>query len=510
MRYRDRRAAGRELARALRHYASEAPIVLALPRGGVVLGAEVARALQAPLDLVIARKIGHPLAPEYAVCALAETGELVCNEPERAQLSPAWLAQAVEEARHEAARRRAHYRAGHPPAPLTDRVVIIVDDGIATGLTVRAAIQSVRNRHPKRLVLAVPVAPPETAHALAGEVDDLVILEVPVPFLGAVGAYYEDFHQVSDEEVMALLPADPPRLFALPDAAVPAERLAAVAALTVTPWEAGRFPNGELHLTLSTEVRGDPCCVLGSLTPPDSSLLTTLLLCHTLKQAGAQSVLAVLPYLAYMRQERREPQRSQATAWLGALLPVSGIDHLVTVDLHSPLAGSLVGVPITILSPAALFAETIRRWGWEDATLVAPDAGALTRVTAVGEALGTTTAPLTIHKRRTGTGLAAELRGSSSPRAIIVDDILDTGLTLLTCAGLLRAAGAERIRILVTHGLFTGQAWEALWARGVEGIACTDTVSPPAAALTAGVEVLSVLPLLSQAVTAYLRQGKGG
>lgn len=205
MLFRNREEAGRLLAQALMRFAGTPLVVYALPRGGVVLGAEIAQALRGPLDLLIPRKIGHPKNPEYAICAVSESGQLVCNETERALVDAAWLAQAVARERAEAARRRERYLAGREAITVTGKTAILVDDGIATGLTMRAAIAEVTLRHPARVIVAVPVIPAETAELLREEVDEVVALEIPEIFLGAIGAYYADFAPVSDEEVVRLL-----------------------------------------------------------------------------------------------------------------------------------------------------------------------------------------------------------------------------------------------------------------------------------------------------------------
>jgi predicted phosphoribosyltransferase len=205
MRFKDRADAGRWLAQALAAYEGKDGVVLALPRGGVVLGAEIARALRMPLDLVIARKLGHPLSPEYAIGAVTEDGETVYNPWEVSQVDAEWFRRQVERERAEARRQREHYLGGRPPLPLAGRIAILVDDGIATGLTMEAAIHDARRRKPARLVAAVPVAPQDTAERLGRMVEEFVALDIPEPYLGAVGAYYDYFPQVGDDEVIALL-----------------------------------------------------------------------------------------------------------------------------------------------------------------------------------------------------------------------------------------------------------------------------------------------------------------
>lgn len=203
--FRDRVDAGHQLASALDEYRGQEVVVYALPRGGVVLGVEVAKSLHAPLDLLITRKIGHPLAPEYAICAISEVGGLICNEEERARVDPRWLEVAIARERQEALRRRDRYLQGRHPISVEGKVAILVDDGIATGLTMRAAIDEVKRRHPRQVVVAIPVIPKETAAVLRREADRVIALDIPEMFLGAIGAYYEDFWPIEDEEVLRLL-----------------------------------------------------------------------------------------------------------------------------------------------------------------------------------------------------------------------------------------------------------------------------------------------------------------
>lgn len=202
--FKNRQEAGKKLAQALgKYHGVPDTVVLALPRGGVVVGFEVARALGLPLDIVVPRKIGAPGNPEYAIGAITETGEAIFNEQEVKQVDPAWLKRIMEEEQKEAQRRLTAYRAGSPP-DLKNKTVIIVDDGIATGYTMRAAVASVKARHPTRMVVAVPHGAAESIVALRHEVDEVVALEIPDIYF-AVGAQYEEFSQTSDKEVITLL-----------------------------------------------------------------------------------------------------------------------------------------------------------------------------------------------------------------------------------------------------------------------------------------------------------------
>lgn len=208
--FKDRTQAGQALAAALRKRAFDKPVVLALPRGGVPVAIEVARALSAPLDLVLVRKIGHPLQPELALGAIVdgEHPEFVLNEDVAAltRNHSKYLETAKAAALAEIERRRKVYLGGRKQPDVRGCSAIVVDDGIATGATARAAFKALRHKHPKRIVLAVPVAPKETIEALRGEVDEIVCLETPDHFY-AIGLFYQDFHPVEDVEVTELLRA---------------------------------------------------------------------------------------------------------------------------------------------------------------------------------------------------------------------------------------------------------------------------------------------------------------
>lgn len=212
MPFRDRKDAGRRLADALRGFKDEHPVVLALPRGGVPVAAEVARALGAPLDLLLVRKIGVPFHPELAMGAVVDGAAplVVRNEDviRMAQVSEAEFAAIRDRELAEIKRRRARYVGDRSHPDLKGRVAIVIDDGIATGATTRAALRAVRKQEPSRLILAVPVAPTGTLRELRQEADEVMSLENYEPF-GAVGAYYADFGQTSDEEVAALLARSP-------------------------------------------------------------------------------------------------------------------------------------------------------------------------------------------------------------------------------------------------------------------------------------------------------------
>lgn len=209
---RDREEAGRMLARRLLPYRGEDVVVLGLPRGGVVVAQPIAEALGAPLDVLVARKIGAPGNPEFAIGAVTARGSRVLNTRVLRQvlLPPGYLDEATEAQRREAARREVLFRGMRPHVPLEGRTALIVDDGVATGMTVFAAIADARSEQARRVVVAAPVIAPDTYGLLQERADAVEALEVPREFY-AVGQFYENFTQTTDDEVQALLRAGMPR-----------------------------------------------------------------------------------------------------------------------------------------------------------------------------------------------------------------------------------------------------------------------------------------------------------
>jgi putative phosphoribosyl transferase len=206
MHFSNREEAGRQLAQQLLGYKDEAPIVLGLPRGGIPVAYEVARALEAPLDVWVVRKVGAPSYPEFGLGAVAEGGIVYLNPESLADVGAS--AEEVQELvgmkSEEVAERARRFRGSKPPLQLEGRTVILVDDGIATGGSMRAALQAVQHRRPRKIVLAVPVAASQSLEELQGLVDDIVCVHA-TPTLSAIGGWYEDFHQVPDDEVARLL-----------------------------------------------------------------------------------------------------------------------------------------------------------------------------------------------------------------------------------------------------------------------------------------------------------------
>jgi putative phosphoribosyl transferase len=204
--FRDRVEAGRKLAAELMKFKGEDVVVLGIPRGGVVVANEVAKALGAPLDIIVTRKIAAPGQPEYALGAVTQEGEVIMDRlaAESLGASPAYLEEEVRTKQAEVRERVGSFRGNAPYPPLAGKTVVIVDDGIATGSSVEAAVVSVKRRNPKSIVVAVPVAPSDSVERLMKEGIEVVCLEKPWGFL-AIGEFYRDFGQVEESEVRRIL-----------------------------------------------------------------------------------------------------------------------------------------------------------------------------------------------------------------------------------------------------------------------------------------------------------------
>jgi putative phosphoribosyl transferase len=207
MYFKNRQDAGIQLAHLLEDYIGKDVVVFALPRGGIIPAEEIATFLHAPLSLILAHKIGHPFQPEYAIAAVSESGHLVGSSAELDAAGEEWLEQAKMKEMEEIKRKRKLYLSDKKDIPLEGKIAMIVDDGVATGLTMQAGILELRDRNPKKIIVVVPVAPRSTATKLKNMADDLVAVEIPDDneFRGFVGAYYDEFYQVEDAEVIRIL-----------------------------------------------------------------------------------------------------------------------------------------------------------------------------------------------------------------------------------------------------------------------------------------------------------------
>lgn len=269
-------------------------------------------------------------------------------------------------------------------------------------------------------------------------------------------------------------------IFSLPVYDKLAGQLARKARARRGAFTAARFADNELWLSLKAKVKNQDCVIIGSFTPPDEQILTTLLLADTLKRNGAKKITLILPFMSYARQDKDRPGHSRAAAWLARLIAASGVDRVAAVDVHSERVPTMLPGKFTNISVLSLFAEVIKKNQLERATIVSPDEGALGRAKQLAQLLGVSASRVAyFRKKRTARGVTlSKVRGQVSEHAIILDDMLDTGGTLVSCCEKLRASGVKKITIMVTHGLFTGTAWRWLWKLGVENIYCTDSLAP--------------------------------
>jgi ribose-phosphate pyrophosphokinase len=267
-----------------------------------------------------------------------------------------------------------------------------------------------------------------------------------------------------------------------------------------------RYLNQELRVVLQSPVAGKHCVILGSIAPPDSQMVSLMLLAHTLRKEGASRISGLLPYLAYAREDKIKAGESLATAWVGVVLKASAFDQIYAVDLHSEHDKQLYPLPLESLSPATIFAECLKQHGLTDVSFVAPDQGAMSRCEAITSAVGESPdAIVYFQKRRTERGiLHHDPVGRVKRRAVVVDDVLDTGATLVSACEKLLAAGAEELYICATHGLFTGQRWRDLWTLAVKRIFCTDTIPACARIQDPLITTLPIGPLLRAQLAAIL------
>lgn len=277
--------------------------------------------------------------------------------------------------------------------------------------------------------------------------------------------------------------------------------------LKLTNWKqgrfkVGRFPNQELTISLQTSPRGKKCAVLGGTAPPESELISLLLLSHTLKKEGAKEVSAIIPYLGYSRQDMDEPGKSWALKWLGEALKTSGINKVITVDAHSTSARQLFPIQLVSITSSELFAKALSKQVTDKITLVAPDEGALDNCKALKRVLHISRPIAYFKKERLPEGIVlSEPIGKLTKQALIANDILDTGETLINCVEKLRRAGVKEITIAVAHGLFTGNKWQKLWKLGVQCIYCSDSFPQARKMASKKIIVLPVSQILAKHIT---------
>ena len=272
-------------------------------------------------------------------------------------------------------------------------------------------------------------------------------------------------------------------------------------------FQVNRFPNQELYTKLSTNVKHRDCLIIASINPPEENLVSTLFLAHTLKKELASEIILLLPYLAYSRQDKIEKGKLLGITTIGELIRASHINQVITIDLHSSQYEQLFPLPVRSLSPAGIFASEIKRLKLRNFALVAPDEGAISRVQNVATLLGKKEI-VYLTKQRSDGVIHTRLSGKLNKNAIIIDDILDTGKTLISCCQLLKQKGVKNIVIMATHGQFSGNAWKNLFDLGVKKIFVTDTIPLPDQAKIPSIKVLTVKPLIRQYFAGLKRKVK--
>jgi ribose-phosphate pyrophosphokinase len=266
--------------------------------------------------------------------------------------------------------------------------------------------------------------------------------------------------------------------------------------ITIGKAEIKRFQNGEMHATVLEDITDEECLVVGSVAPPDEQLLAVVTLTSALKRNGTKAVKLFLPYMAYSRQDKFKRGESGGIALIGALLGAAGADEIITIDAHSKLDEKLIDLPFTSIQPTPIFVPVIRELGWDDVTIIAPDEGALARAQAVANALGNTYPVTHLTKIHVDGIIHFSLRGNISKRAIVVDDIIDSGRTLVSTCNVLREKDVKEIAIVVTHGLFTDNALNRLFGLGVKSLFVSDSCPQATAQKHPDIHIVSLTPLL--------------
>lgn len=477
--FENRNDAATKLSVLLNQYRGTNSVILGIPRGGVIMASVLAKELYLPFGLLIVKKISHPLNPEYAIAAISESGLIVKNTEETEYVDPKWFEQECQKQQEEIKRRREKYWGDRDLIYLGGKIVIIVDDGLATGLTMEAAIQEVKRQKPKMIVVAVPVTPKDTAEKLRKEVDELIAVLIPEHFEGAVANYYREFAQVEDDEVLKIVNESfDPKVFYMSGFENLAKEIIKIPNFIIGSYELNHFPNKEFQVLIRSEVKNQSIFFLGTIAPPHDQILEAFLTCHTLKKDGAKEVTAVFPYLAYMRHDRNNLKEDRAVDLIAKLSKVSGISQIITIDIHSKQSMNLFNIPVVSLSPAALFAQKIKEIGFTTSTIVSPDKGAVERAEALKRALNIENNVVIFTKKRQSRMdvVSTIYQGEIEEKVVIVDDILDTGATLINCVKILQNRGVKEILIVVTHGLFSGKKWQKLFDYGVTKIITTDSI----------------------------------
>lgn len=272
------------------------------------------------------------------------------------------------------------------------------------------------------------------------------------------------------------------------------------AGMAVGSYEVARFPDGELGVGLGNNVAAKRCFIVGTIAPPETNLAVVTMLAHNLKAGGADDVMAVLPYLAYSRQDKAASTEAPAVAWAGKLLAASGVHEIITIELHSDKDVALLPLPVVSISPIHYLLDYALPNHGTGVTLVAVDRGRMARVKELAAAAHIAQVATLTEIGDSGDD-HLEATGQVTDTCLVFDDILDTGQTMIAAARELRERGAKNIYCMVAHALFTGTTWQELWELNVRGIICLDTVPSVREIRDHRIEVIPCGPLLSSHMT---------
>lgn len=240
--------------------------------------------------------------------------------------------------------------------------------------------------------------------------------------------------------------------------------------------EIARYLSGELHVIIHSDVKDQDCLVIGSTAPPDENIITLSMMADALRRSGASKIRAFIPYLGYSRQDKFEFHESSGIELVGSFLRMSGVNEIITIDVHSQIDLELIGLPLKSISASTLFTPVIQELNWEDITIVAPDNGARIRAQEIADSLGIKRPIAYMVKIHRDNGVAhLDLIGEVGKRAVIVDDIVDVGHTIISACDALRVRGVQEIAVAVTHGVFSNGAWYQLLELGIQSIFVSDS-----------------------------------
>lgn len=273
-------------------------------------------------------------------------------------------------------------------------------------------------------------------------------------------------------------------------------------------YELRRYADDEINLKMNDDVAGEDCVIVSSTALTQTQLFTLLALADALKHAGASYVQAFVPYMGYSRQDNNPANEWSGIELIGKMMKTAGVDSIITIDIHSRQADKLLGMPVINLYPVNIFAPLIQELGWSDYCIIAPDEGAKRRAKALALNLGNTKPVAYMIKHRSDGIVHSELLSNICERVVLVDDIIDSGKTLVSACNLLKQQGVREMAVVVTHGLFTNVAWRRLFALNVKAVYVSDSLPSALKQHHPNLVQVSILPLLEAAYPSLILEEK--